>query len=409
MKFLGGLTRERTHQALNVSYGIELGSTGTSLAGDWVKQVGDVSFDFWKPFGDHRLFEVEQRLIAGGVSILKDIPVGELFFGGNQESYFISDQTWQVGSSPYIRSLPANSLYRTSVGAGAQSFFSYNLTAAATAWRKPLLPEELQISEPFCKKLVATEDVPPELQTSKDLCKKLNGQINTATNTLIALNAQEDPRLKDVIATLPALSTRLSALSDAVTHAQANAPSSLQPLFEVCHAAIDASADTIKSTTTGEIGSAYENIEDLLPDGASALAAALTSCDQKLNASLHDPAITQASGNLRASTDQLQKQISHIDNDAAQKASFIKRVIYLVLGEVNIAAISPMAIFDVARIAPVTAGPYAGTHYGVGGGVRFSIVSTLNFTAAYAWNVDRRPGEGPGAFYFSLTTRNLFR
>ena len=45
---------------------------------------------------------------------------------------------------------------------------------------------------------------------------------------------------------------------------------------------------------------------------------------------------------------------------------------------------------------------------GVRGGVRFTLVSTVSFTLGYAANPHSRPNEGPGAFFFSLTTRNLF-
>ena len=44
-----------------------------------------------------------------------------------------------------------------------------------------------------------------------------------------------------------------------------------------------------------------------------------------------------------------------------------------------------------------------------GGGIRLTLVSTVSFTAGYAVNVHPHPGEGTGAFFFSLTSRNLFQ
>jgi hypothetical protein len=36
------------------------------------------------------------------------------------------------------------------------------------------------------------------------------------------------------------------------------------------------------------------------------------------------------------------------------------------------------------------------------------LASYVNFTAGYAWNVNRQPGEGKGALFFSLGVKDLF-
>jgi hypothetical protein len=64
-------------------------------------------------------------------------------------------------------------------------------------------------------------------------------------------------------------------------------------------------------------------------------------------------------------------------------------------------------MFDVARIAPRTVAGFGGARYGVGGGLRLSVVS-LDLTAGYSWNPRRRAGEGRGAFVFSLDVSDLF-
>lgn len=87
--------------------------------------------------------------------------------------------------------------------------------------------------------------------------------------------------------------------------------------------------------------------------------------------------------------------------------AFVHRTLETLIKEVNIYSISPVAVFDVAHIGPATGG-LGGTRYGPGGGIRFWLVSTFNFTLGYAWNPQHRPGEGPGAIFFSLETRDLF-
>ena len=67
-----------------------------------------------------------------------------------------------------------------------------------------------------------------------------------------------------------------------------------------------------------------------------------------------------------------------------------------------------MFIFDGAHLGPAVTDPYGGNRFAVGGGVRFSLASTVNMTLTYAVNPQRRPGEGSGALVFALTMRNLF-
>jgi hypothetical protein len=64
--------------------------------------------------------------------------------------------------------------------------------------------------------------------------------------------------------------------------------------------------------------------------------------------------------------------------------------------------------FDVAHIGPTGEDPHDGNRFAVGGGIRLTLVSTLNLTLTYAVNPQRRPGEGSGALFFALTMRNLF-
>jgi hypothetical protein len=162
---------------------------------------------------------------------------------------------------------------------------------------------------------------------------------------------------------------------------------------------------------------AYGWVQQLLPDGDDALADVSSACGDlvvKLRALAIDTTAIEAALKTVAIHDaQIQQQFGLINNAAAQiKAvndmAYVQRTINIITKEMNITSISPVAIFDAARIGPNSVGPYRGTRYAVGGGVRFTLVSTVSVTAGYAFNLHRRPGEGAGAFFFTLTTRNLF-
>ena len=100
--------------------------------------------------------------------------------------------------------------------------------------------------------------------------------------------------------------------------------------------------------------------------------------------------------------------VSEIERKANQDVAYTSRILDTTFRELNLVAISPVAMFDVARIGGRTVSGYGGTRYGLGGGLRLSVVS-LDLTAGYSWNPKRRTGEGRGAFVFSLDISDLFR
>jgi hypothetical protein len=363
LKLYGGFTGQAQRQDFSVGYGVELGgSVNTSLLNAWHKQVGNVQYDFWIPFDDHRLLEVEQQFTAGGVGINQTIPVGEMFFGGNRQSYFVSDDSFKLPSNPYIRSLPANSFYHTSQGAGATSFLSYNLTIAATAWRIPLVPSEVNITQNLCDKLIADPTVPPK-NPKKQLCKKLKGQFTSATNILEAANAIDDKRLATMQKNLTALEPTLQELLNIAQNANSGTNTSLKS----CIAATQSSLSTVQDAVSASLGSAYDDFEDLIPGGNSPLEDVVLSCQLALSSS---PAGVSAVTKVKAAADNLKAQLDAIDHDASAKANefmaYVKRLMFRVLSEVNIVSISPIGVFDVAHIGPADQGPYSGTRYGAG-------------------------------------------
>lgn len=100
--------------------------------------------------------------------------------------------------------------------------------------------------------------------------------------------------------------------------------------------------------------------------------------------------------------------VPEAEQKADQVVSYTKRVLGVFFRELNLVGVSPVLMFDAARIGPVIMPGEGGFRYGLGAGVRFSLVN-LDFTAGYSVNLKRRPGEGRGAFVFTLDVNDLFR
>ncbi|MDT7605370.1 MAG: hypothetical protein QOF61_3367 [Acidobacteriota bacterium] len=100
--------------------------------------------------------------------------------------------------------------------------------------------------------------------------------------------------------------------------------------------------------------------------------------------------------------------VSEIERRALNDVAYTARILDVTFRELNLVSVSPVAMFDAARIGARTIHGDGGTRYGVGGGLRLSVVS-LDLTAGYSWNTRRQAGEGRGAFVFSLDISDLFR
>jgi hypothetical protein len=380
-KLYGGLTLDRPRQALKASYGIAFGSIGSGLHGDWRKHIGDVAHEFWLPIGDHRRIEIEQQATAGTVQIMRAVPLRSLFFGGNREEVFISGDSWTIRSNPVIRSIPANRFYETRDGAGAKRFIAYNSTVAITLWRKPI--------------------VPSELSTDPDFKQKKNAAIGDAQSVLEVFYESEDANFAKARETLPTIAKKLNVLRVAV---------STTPSPEDCIGKIDSAAAVIDPAMKYEAVRAYGYVIELLPDGGDALVYVVNVC----KSGTADPSVVAAADDLDRSATDLQTAFGSIDQvgatrKAANDLADVKRTLDIIIDDLNISSVSPLFVFDAARIGPESAGRYSGTRYGVGGGVRFSLVDTVSLSVGYAANPHRRPGESRGAFFFSFSNRSLFR
>jgi len=100
--------------------------------------------------------------------------------------------------------------------------------------------------------------------------------------------------------------------------------------------------------------------------------------------------------------------LNSIEQQADRDIAHAARSLDVIFREINLIEIAPVVTFDAARIGPAVTPGFGKTHYGVGAGVRFSLV-TLDFTAGYSFNLNRQPAEPRGAVILSMTISDLFR
>jgi hypothetical protein len=398
LKLYAGLSSRLRRNVFSASYGMELGAVGASARIGWHKHIGDARHEFWYTFDEHRMLSLESRLTAGRLYVPGKIPLGERFFGGNNERPFISGDSWEIRAQPVIRAIPASRFYRTAAGDGASSFLSYNLTAAFAVWRSPLVPQEI------------TRDT--------EFNELLEGQITNATSIQQLNYATKDPHY---IAALEQVKQKhvqnaLADMKTAVASAQAARPEQFPEQFKACLGAVKVANSRAEKATGGKGPQQYGRVAALLSINPEEdrLARVNKACVEELNNNLGgDAAIASAGVRLRSVHRIMEDEFGRIDQSTATKDAeadmrFTRRTLNTLFNEVNTFAVSPVFVFDVARIGPASAG-LGGVRYGPGAGLRLELASTVHFTTGYAWNVRQRPGEGAGNIFFSLGMRDLFR
>jgi hypothetical protein len=93
---------------------------------------------------------------------------------------------------------------------------------------------------------------------------------------------------------------------------------------------------------------------------------------------------------------------------ANQTVSYVGRVIGVFFRETNLIAVSPVIMFDAARLRITNVPDTNRFRYGIGSGLRFSLIN-VDFTAGYSFNPTRRLNEPRGAFVFRMDINDLFK
>ena len=394
LKLYAGLDSRLARHVFALSYGLELGSVGPAARVDWRKHIFDARHQFWKSIGNHRLLDLESRFTLGTLQVPGTVPLPERFFGGNNEEFLIAGDSWQIRTNPVIRAIPGSKFFRTTNGAGGRNFFSYNFTAAYGFWRRTLVPEEI------------TND--PDFQS------QLQGAMTSVTSTLQNYYSSKDTHFANVVAQLPAVQTALNDLKTAVIAAQAAHPGQSPDLFKACTRAVSGALRRTASAITPQAADQYGLVMFLLSDDPDEIQYlnVTQACGTDLNNAINDNNVATASGRVGTLRSSMVAEFAKIDQNAAGKKAasdmaFTRRTLNTLFNDVNIYSISPVFVFDVARIGPAT-DRIGGVRYGPGGGIRFELASVAHFTLGYAWNVRRGPDEGRGNVFFSIGIRDLF-
>src|SRR6185312_11749907 len=105
-------------------------------------------------------------------------------------------------------------------------------------------------------------------------------------------------------------------------------------------------------------------------------------CERDLNGELRDETLRSATTRVETLRKSLTAEFKQIDEAQSEKRAsedmaFTRRTLNTLFNDVNIYSISPVVVFDVARIGPRN-GTFGGTRYGPGAGIRFELATTAH-------------------------------
>lgn len=395
IRFYEGISQFSSHNALSVSYGLELGSTAPAARIDWRKHIAEVSADSWWDIGDHRPFELESSINLGVLQIPGRVPLAERFFGGNAEHCFIPNDSWQIHDQPYIRAIPANQLSTTAQGFGGDNFATVNLTLSYPLFIRPLVPKDV------------TSD--PTVQTA------INGALVSAQSLEEVYYEYKDPNYAAAAALLPATQTSLMQLKNDLAIAR-SATTDTTLDFDDCSDAIGDALLMVNNAQSENNMTQYGSVTsltNLTPNDDDRLGVVQQYCGDGLNAYLNNPTLTTDLTAIAAKRTTLLTDLKKVDVSTAQKKAvadlaLAHKTLNTLFTEINIVSLAPVAVLDIARIGPAQS-QSGGSRIGPGGGFRVELASYVDFTFGYAANIFRQPGEDHGAIFFSMNFRDLFR
>lgn len=415
LKLYTGVTGRSGDQAFTASYGLQLGSELRDGTPVFKKHLADLGYStripiprtksssgstgsFQGPLSPtvHKSIDLDTRLTAGLIQGAAGAPLAERFLGGNQVRPFVDDNSWILQSDAYIRSLRENQLGATLPAAavsgarlGGARFYSANVTAAFPLWGSPLLPKDL---------------------ADQEFLDTLNSQFQTALTATANSYKSKDPeytrQFAEVSKEATALNEVLQRLEEFLREVPTDLGASLGRNIRQTRAGVglitsDAQPDVVEGLVNTQFPALSKLSRDLISDLRAAsqdgIAARIES--------------TVADAEKRVSTiETLFKGLPHEKYEAQAKQTLApaQRALDVFLHSLNIYSIAPVAIFDIARVWTPGESMGEGVHYGVGGGVRLSLVN-VNFTVAYTVNLNRVRPESAGALVFKLDVTSLFQ
>ena len=366
LKQAAGLTINTWTQALNLSYGFQLGRVPDSGIVSYSKHILDLSHA-----GRFKSLQLESRINAGVLVQHGPTPLNERFIGGGGQVPFLSGVAWVVNANPVVRSIP-NFWLNSGVGGqfGSDRFAAFNLTASMPTWRYPLVPNEVRKD--------------PQIRDA------IEGLLTSAESIIAALEKTRDEAHQALFATREAFQTTIEAVE---TRALALNLDKCADQAATMGARI---ADLRKSNFWAPFLDQPTDPDDVT------LPSLQTACFTNAT----DSELLALATKVEAHRQNIATQISRIDIArttaiARQQMSFPRRTVKTMIEDMDVFSISPVALFDVAYVSPRS-------YYAVGGGLRITLASSVHFTLTYAYNPTRLKGEAPGTLLFSLGFINLF-
>jgi hypothetical protein len=398
LKLFGGATVRTIHHSFAASYGIL--TAGRRGAADFSKQLVDVAHS-WTWVQKHYPLDIDSRFNAGWIADLCSdaricgVPVAERFFGGNVEHNFLTGNSWVIRSQPLLRSLPLNGLNQGSAGPGrgGSSFWAANFTVAFPAYRKPLIPDELLNNPGFMQRLDETP------RTARQL---LAGAYANQDK-----NFTQDPGLEKAREFVPPIQKEVEAVRLVWDSRASTIPDNSMERFSQC-------SDDFLDAVPLDVQDVLDRKESvqLLGNRTSNLAK-MVECLQTFSTGPMDPLLQSAQrlDGLRQRIDTLVQSTGTFQrafDKATEDLALAERTLHTLFHEVNLISVSPVFIFDAGAIGPSAPGLSA-LRYGIGGGARLTVASTVRLTLGYAVNANRGANEGRGALFASLEVLDIFR
>lgn len=419
LKTFAGATMRAGRHAFKASYGLQLGGADGGRRLDYVKQVFDTAADFRFLVREHRTITLDAQFTAGAIKALGPVPLAEKFFGGNVEENFIDGSDWVIRSDPFIRSFPQRRLAQVNSSGtlGGDRFFSANLTVAANLWGRPLVPAVVSDDPGFGDAVETAMSGVESILFNSYLVE--TPEFRSIVEQLKPGSGGQTKALPELLSDVGAELDRLSGLntdsdvSDEIVESRVELNTASRTVGKIVK---DLDAD---KPQTSDVRKLVAGFPDLTPPTASYLEA----LEQELTKLKEMPRVPQPNTLpvLIESLSERRKSIAEqflsltkgpvsqsLTRRAEGETEYTRRVIDQLVHEVNLISVSPVAIFDAARIRQRSFPGDGGVRYALGGGLRLSIVS-LDLTAGYAWNPKRKPWEGRGAFIFTFDVTDLFR
>lgn len=417
--FVGASANIGKH-SFKVSYGLRVGSASKNLQVDYAKQVFDVAGDWRVKVASRRNLEMRTQLSFGTIKTYNVLPVRERFFGGATEQNFIDGDFWQIPANPVIRSFPANRFSQPNLlnNRGGDSFAAFNLTASVPIWKRALVPDEIAVDP------ANPDQINPELKSSLDL------EFGIIQKTLENVYLGETENYKKVIDKVRETKQTITELRPVLESIpNPNGSPDIQEQLEELLTEPTGTFVAVETFSTKII----KEYEDKVPDLATITtlffgipSEQVASEIETLNDALkiletHLPtAKAQEIANLRQQLNTRSDTVKILFEDMKQSVAgqesktkagrdvqYSQKIINYLIRDANLISLSPVFIFDAAKISQRNLRG-ADFRYGIGGGIKVNFIS-LDVTAGYVFNPQPKPWESRGAVLFKIEVSDIFR